>query len=267
MNRIDQVFQACRAEGRAAMIYYLTAGFPDALATEEAVDALAAGGCDVLELGFPFSDPIADGPTIQRSSYEALKGGVTVGEILELCGRIRARHPQLPIVLFTAYNLIFHLGDEAFCAAAAKAGADAVLAPDLPPEEAASLLEQERRQGLHQIFLVAPTTTPERAKMIADACGGFVYYVSLKGVTGARAALPADLHEKVAALKGLTDKPVAVGFGVSTPEQAGRIAAFADGVIVGSALIKLMGEAPDRAAMARGIHGFAAAMRAAAGRR
>jgi tryptophan synthase alpha chain len=178
-------------------------------------------------------------------------------DIFALLGRVRAKHPDLAVILFTAYNLVFHRGDEAFVSDAAAAGADGLLVPDLPPEEAGPLMSAAQAKGLATIFLVAPTTTSERARKIAAASSGFIYYISLKGVTGARAELPPELEERVRAVKAVTDKPVAVGFGVSQPEQARAIAAFADGVIVGSALIKAIG--PDAAdpAMPGRVRAFA----------
>lgn len=245
MNRIDRMFKAKRERGEAAMIYYLTAGYPSLEATERVIDALAAEGADLIELGIPFSDPVADGPTIQAAGQCALDRGFKVQDLFDLMRRVRAKHPDLAVIFFTAYNLVFHRGDEAFVNDAADAGADGLLVPDLPHEEAGDLVRAARARDLSTIFLVAPTTTSQRAAAIAEASTGFIYYISLKGVTGARAELPAELGERVRAVKALTDKPVAVGFGVSQPEQARAIAAFADGVIIGSALIKLIG--PDAA--------------------
>lgn len=260
MNRIDAAFAKRRAEGRAAMIYYLTAGYPDLAATETAIGALAEAGADVIELGIPFSDPIADGPTIQEASKIALEGGVTVPQILELTGRLRRSHPDLAILLFGAYNPILHYGEREFIAAAAAAGADGLLVPDLPPEAAGELHAAAAAAGLAMVFLVAPTTRPERARKIAEASSGFIYYISLRGVTGARATLPPDLEAHVKALKALTDKPVAVGFGVAEPDQARAIAQFADGVIVGSALVKLVGAHAGKPELADQVKAYAQAM-------
>ncbi len=248
MNRIEQAFNRRREAGGAAMIFYLTAGYPTLDATERAIDALAAAGADVIELGIPFSDPVADGPTIQAASTAALAGGLRVRSIFELAARVRRRHPNLALVLFGAYNPVLAMGEESFIELAAGAGVDGLLLPDLPPEAATELRAAAGRAGLSIIFLVAPTTTPERARLIAEASTGFIYYVSVRGVTGARSELPADLEPTVLRLKQLTDKPVAVGFGVSTPVQARAIAGFADGIIVGSELVRLIGEhaaAPD----------------------
>ena len=244
MNRIEQIFRTKRERGEAAMIFYITAGYPDLATTEKVIDILAEEGADLIELGIPFSDPIADGPMIQQASQVALERGVKLKDIFALAARVRARHPELAMIFFSAYNPIFHRGDATFVHEAAAVGMDGLLVPDLPPEEAGDLRQAADEAGLSVVFLVAPTTTPERTKMIAEASTGFIYYISLKGVTGARVSLPPDLEEKVLAIKSITDKPVVVGFGVSQPEQARAIAAFADGVVVGSALIKTIGPDP-----------------------
>lgn len=260
MNRIDSAFEKRRAEGRAAMIYYITAGYPDVATTETAIDGLAEAGADVIELGIPFSDPIADGPTIQEASKVALENGITVQAILDLTGRIRQRHPDLAILLFGAYNPILHYGEQAFIDAASAAGADGLLVPDLPPEAAAKLRTAAEAAGLAMVFLVAPTTTPERARKIAEASRGFIYYISLKGVTGARAEMPPDLEPRVKAVKAMTRKPVAVGFGVSEPAQAKAIAKFADGVIIGSALVKLVGANAGKPELKERVKAYAGGM-------
>lgn len=261
MNRIERLFKENRERGQAAMIYYVTAGYPSLEATEAAIDVLAEEGAGLIELGIPFSDPIADGPTIQAASHIALERGTTIQSIFELMGRIRAKHPDLAVILFTAYNPVFHRGDEAFVKAAAAAGADGLLVPDLPFEEAGPLMKAARAAGLCTIFLVAPTTTAERTAAIAEASSGFIYYISLKGVTGARVSLPPELEDKVRAIKSVSDKPVAVGFGVSQPEQARQIAGFADGVVIGSALVKTMGEDAADPALPERVRAFARSMK------
>ena len=260
MNRIDRIFKTKRERGEAVMVYYVTAGYPSLEATEQVIDALAAEGAGLIELGIPFSDPIADGPVIQAASHVALENGATIQGIFEMMGRVRAKHPDLAVNFFTAYNPIFHRGDAEFVRATAASGADGLLVPDLPHEAAGELIAAARAAGLATVFLVAPTTTPERAKAIAEASTGFIYYISLKGVTGARAELPPELEAKVRALKAVTDKPVAVGFGVSVPEQARAIAAFADGVVVGSALIKLIGPVDGDPELAGRVRAFARSM-------
>ena len=260
MNRIDKLFADKRARGEATMILYVTAGYPDLATTERVIDILAEEGTDLIELGIPFSDPIADGPTIQHASQVALERGVKVSEILAMTSRVRARHPRLALMFFSAYNPIFHRGDEQFVREAAEAGADGLLVPDLPPEEAGELRRAAQATGLVVTFLIAPTTTAARAAKIAEASTGFIYYISLKGVTGARESLPPDLEKKVRAIKALTDKPVAVGFGVSHPEQARAIASFADGVVVGSALIKTIGSESVDPGREERIRGFVRAI-------
>ncbi|HOE96090.1 MAG TPA: tryptophan synthase subunit alpha [Candidatus Sumerlaeota bacterium] len=262
MNRIDRMFAARRREGRAAMIFFLTAGCPDLESTEQAIDALAEAGVDLIELGIPFSDPIADGPTIQRASQVALERGTTVKAILDLVRRVRARHPDLALLLFTAYNPVFHYGEAAFVAAAAEAGADGLLIPDLPPEEAGELRRLASERELCVVFLVAPTSSSARARAICEASTGFVYYISLRGVTGARAELPADIEERLRELKTLTGKPVAVGFGISGPDQARALVPLCDGIIVGSALVRLIGEQP-RPTLREDVRRFAGEMCAA----
>lgn len=238
-NRIDRMFGEKRAQNRAASVFYVTAGFPDLKATEDIVDALVEGGADLIEIGIPFSDPVADGPTIQKASLVSLQGGTKVHHVIELVGRIRARH-DISVILFSAFNPILHYGPEKFMRDIAAAGADGVLIPDLPPEEAETVAPLAAANGLKMIFLVAPTTTTERMKLIADQSSGFIYYISLRGVTGARAALPEDMKDNLARLKSLTDLPVVVGFGVARPEHAAQVAACADGAVVGSALINLI---------------------------
>jgi tryptophan synthase alpha chain len=259
-NRIDRMFRKRRAERRAAMIFYVTAGYPDPAATETTIDALAEAGADLIELGIPFSDPIADGPTIQHASYVALANGATLRGIFDLARRVRQRHRELPLLLFTAYNPVFRLGEAAFVAQARDAGTDGLLVPDLPPEEGGSLGRRAAEAGLSLVYLVAPTTTPARAHMICEASTGFVYCISLKGVTGARESLPPELKDQIDRLRALTDKPLAVGFGVGQPEQARAIAGFADGVIVGSQLIKLIGEAADDPARRDRVLSYARSM-------
>lgn len=264
MNRIDQIFKLRRASGSAAMIFYVTVGYPDIETTETVIDELARAGTDIVEIGMPFSDPMADGPTIQQASAVALEGGVTTRQILEMIARVRKRHPRLGLLIFSAYNPIFHFGQTDFVRRAARAGADGLMIPDLPPEQAGELRLACARHRFSTVFFVAPTTTPERIDRIAEASTGFIYYFSLKGVTGARDALPEDLEQKVRALKARTQTPVAVGFGISKPEQARRIAGFADGVIVGSALIRIIGDRQATEPLPHRVAAYARAMVAAA---
>ena len=231
-----------------ALIPYITVGYPSIEATLETVPALEATGCDIVELGIPFSDPLADGATIQRASYLALKQGITPERCLEVARELR-RKVRLPLVFMSYYNPILAFGVERFCSACAESGVDGLIIPDLPPEEGAELEATTLKHSLDLIYLLAPTSTEERIKLVAAKSRGFVYLVSVAGVTGARDAFPPELEEFVARVRRVTDKPLCVGFGISTPEQARRIASVADGVIVGSRLIQLMEERDPLAAM------------------
>lgn len=255
-DRINAMFARRKAEGGAAMIFFLTAGHPNEASTETAIEALEAGGADLIELGIPFSDPVADGPTIQKASQVALEAGMNVEKVMSLTARVRSRS-QIPLILFTGYNPVYVFGEERFAERAAEAGADGILVPDLPPEEAGVLSAACEKHGLKLIFLVAPTTTPERARMIGDASSGFLYYISLRGVTGARAELPTDLKENIDALKARTSLPIAVGFGISEPAHAAAVAQTADGVVVGSALVRRIEEDASKPDFARSIEAFA----------
>jgi len=239
VTRLRTTFAALRARGERALIPYFTAGDPSLPTTRELVVEASKRGADVVELGVPFSDPLADGPVIQRATQRALASGVTLARVLELVREIR-RDVAVPLVLLTYYNPVLAFGLKAFCRAAGEAGVDAVMTADLPPEEAGDLRAEATPVGLDLIHFVAPTSTPERMRAIARATGGFIYMVSLTGVTGARSELPSDLIRHLRVLRGLTTKPICVGFGISTPEQAARVGQHADGVIVGSAIVNLV---------------------------
>lgn len=239
MNRIDQKFQELRQQGTRAFMPYLCAGDPTPELTPKLILALEAAGADLIELGVPFSDPIADGPTIQRASERALSHQISLQQILAMVARLREQ-TEIPIALMSYYNPIFRMGEARFCAAAQAAGVDGLIIPDLPPEQAGPLLETAPQSGLSTVFLVAPTSPPERIAMIASVSTGFIYCVSVTGVTGARTLLSDEIAPMLAALRSYTDKPVAVGFGVSTPAQATQVAALADGVIVGSAIVNVI---------------------------
>jgi tryptophan synthase alpha chain len=234
---VARAFAAARAEGRAALVPYVTAGHPSPADTGAVLEMLAAEGADLIELGVPFSDPLADGPTIQRSSFLAIEQGVDLAWTLEALAAFRRAH-DTPVVLFTYLNPVLHHGLRRFLDDAAAAGADGVLLTDLPVGAAPELERQFEASGLDLIRLVAPTTTPARAKEIARAARGFLYYVSRTGVTGATAELSAGLAAEVAALRAAAEVPVAVGFGISTAEQAAFVGGIADGVVVGSALVE-----------------------------
>jgi tryptophan synthase alpha chain len=237
VNRLEQHFAAARKAGRKSLVGYLCAGDPDLAATERLVPALAAAGADVIELGVPFSDPLADGPTIQAASQRALRQGTTLAAILELVARLRSRGCEVPLVLMGYMNPIVRMGIEAFVARAASVGVDGFIVPDLPVEEAEALGATAAGAGLSLVLLAAPTTPPERLRTIGARTRGFLYFVSVTGVTGARAALPEDLPRQLAEVRAATSVPVAVGFGISTPEQARAMAMHADAVVVGSALV------------------------------
>ncbi|MGH2348875.1 MAG: tryptophan synthase subunit alpha [bacterium] len=236
---MSATFAQLRAAGRRAFIPFVVAGDPDLAATERAARALVRAGADLLEVGVPFSDPIADGPVNQRAAHRALLQGVTLADVLDLARRLRPE-VTVPVVLLSYYNPILRYGLDRFCTDAAAAGVDGVVVPDLPPEEADGLIAAARPAGVDTIFLLAPTSTDERIRLVADRSTGFIYCVSLTGVTGVRERLSADLDGLVGRIKRLTATPVCVGFGVSTPDQARAVAGVADGVIVGSALVAVL---------------------------
>jgi len=239
LNRLDATFERLKAENKKALIAYLMAGDPSLAQTEQLVLALELAGTDVIELGVPFSDPIADGPVIQRAAQRALQNGTSLRLILELVKSLRQR-TNIPIVLMLYYNSIFALGHEAFCQAAKEAGVDGLIVPDMPPDEAGPLKGPAEAAGLELIFLLAPTSTPDRRKFVARQSHGFVYYVSLTGITGAKLTNMEDVGENVQKIRKVAGTPIAVGFGVATPEDAARVSKIADGVIVGSAIVKLI---------------------------
>jgi len=238
---VSGVSAAFAKPGRKALITYLTVGYPSVEATLETVPLVASSGCDLVELGIPFSDPLADGATIQRSSYQALKQGVTTETCLEVARKLRQR-VDIPMVFMSYYNPVLHYGLDAFCMACAQAGVNGLIIPDLPPEEGGELETASGKHGVDLIYLLAPTSTEERISLVAERSRGFIYLVSLTGVTGARESLPEELEKFVSKVRRKARQPLCVGFGISTPEQARRVAQVADGVIVGSRLIQLMGE-------------------------
>lgn len=263
VNRIAQRFELLRARGESAFIPYITAGDPSLEQTVAIVHALEEAGADIVELGVPFSDPVGDGPVIQEAALRALQNQVNLPGIFDAIRAIR-RDSQLPILLFSYYNPILVYGFERFARDLAEAGGDGVLCVDLPPEEAAPYKEALDAHGLATVFLIAPTTTEERLERVARHCTGFVYYVSRLGVTGERAALAEDLAEGVARIKRHVGKPVAVGFGISSPEHAREVAGLAEGVVVGSAIVRLIGECGDAPDTAAKVRDFARALAAAA---
>ena len=237
-RRIEKAFTKAARDGRAALIVFVEAGDPDLETTERLVPALAEAGADVIELGVAFSDPIADGPTIQRASERALAAGASVTRTLELAGRLRAAGVEVPLVLFSYFNPILAMGEAEFAHRASVSGIDGVLVTDLPPEAGRPFASILKSAGLDPVYLLAPTSPDERIRRAASLSRGFVYLVSRAGVTGVRADLPEGLDRLVARVrKSVSRLPIAVGFGISTPEQIRKAAALTDGVVVGSAIV------------------------------
>jgi len=241
-NRIQQTFDDLKTKGEKALIPYIMAGDPSLAVTESLVLTLAEGGADLIELGVPFSDPIADGPVIQQAAERALESGTTLKKILSTVRSLRTK-TSIPLIFMTYYNTILAMGLEKFCAEAVSAGVDGLIVPDLPPEESDELCNATRvTGGPVVIFLLAPTSTPQRRKEVSKRTHGFIYYVSLTGITGAQLTDLTQVKENVQAIQRIAKKPVAVGFGISTPEQAHDVAQFADGVIIGSTLVRNIAE-------------------------
>jgi tryptophan synthase alpha chain len=255
MNPIDALFQSLRSQKRKAFMPFVTAGDPDLAFTRELLPAAAASGANLIEVGFPFSDPIADGPVIQASYTRALSRGLKVADIFATIADV-TKQPgwTTPLVSMASYSLMFKKGPAKFIAEAQAAGLSGAVVPDLPVEEAAEVSKLAANRDFKLILLVTPTTSPERAEKVVKACSGFVYVVSVVGITGARDAMPADLTQQIARLRTMTDLPLCVGFGVSRPEHVRGLKDVADGVIVGSALVKkLESAAADRAAAIRDV--------------
>ena len=242
MDRIALAFERARAAHRAAFVAYLCAGDPDFNTSLAACRALLKGGVDVLELGVPFSDPLADGLTNQLAAQRALESGMTAARVFDLVRELRREFPEAPIIFYTYYNLVFANGVDAYVRAAREAGVDGMLTLDLPPEEAADVAAACKAHGVRTVFIVAPTTPESRLPVIARAATGFIYYVSREGVTGVRDAVAANVPEAVARIKAHTSLPVVVGFGIARREHVATIAACADGVVVGSALVNTIRE-------------------------
>ena len=266
-ERIDAAFARARAEERICLIPYVMAGYPDVAASEALALGLARAGADVLEIGIPFSDPLADGATIQHAGQVALNGGMTPGGVLELAEKIHLQ-VETPLVLMGSYNPVLAFGLEHFCEAASLAGVSGLIIPDLPPEEAEPLLLAANRAGMCLVFLVTPTSPPERIALIAEVAqeqqSGFVYCVSLSGVTGARSDLSANLQDFLARVREQIQLPLAVGFGVSTPAHVARLTSIADGAAIGSKLIDTLDHAPAGQGVAETVRYFETLRSAAA---
>jgi tryptophan synthase alpha chain len=235
MTLISSVFQP----GRTALIAYVTVGYPSIEATLKAVPLIVGSGCDIVELGIPFSDPLADGVTIQKASFYALKNGVTTELCLETAKEL-SQKVNMPLVFMTYFNPVSRYGLEKFCSACSRSGINGLIIPDLPPDEGSQLEAVSRSQGLDLIYLLAPTSTDDRIRLVARKSTGFIYLVSVTGVTGTRNDFPPDLDKFVARVRKSATQPLCIGFGISTPEQASQLAKIADGVIVGSRIIQLM---------------------------
>ena len=255
MSRIGKKFAELKDKGGKALIAYIMAGDPSLEGTERLIIELEKAGADLIELGIPFSDPLADGPTIQKAAARALEQDVSLRVVIDLVKRIR-KVSQVPIIFMSYYNPVFKYGEEKFVTDAVKAGVDGVIVPDLPPEEAGSLTALARGKGLDTIFLLAPTSDEDRIKTVCKNSTGFIYYVSLTGVTGTREGLSKDIKGMVKMIKAHTKNPVAVGFGISSPEQAREISSWADGVIVGSAIVKVIEENIGKKTMPKKVHDF-----------
>lgn len=260
-NRIDACFAGLRAQGRGGLAAFVTAGDPDPAASWAILDGLPQAGADIVELGMPFSDPMADGPAIQASSLRALKAGMTLQGTLDLARRFRARHPDTPLVLMGYYNPIHSFGVDAFLAAAAAAGVDGLIIVDLPPEHDEELCLPAKGAGLHFIRLATPTTDDARLPAVLKNTAGFIYYVSITGITGTAAASSAAVADAVARLRRHTSLPVVAGFGIRTPDQAAAIARVADAVAVGTAIVEKTAEGA--AAVHELVRALAAGVRAA----
>lgn len=260
MGRIEATFNRLREREEKALITFITAGDPDIETTGELIIEFEKRGADIIELGIPFSDPMADGPTIQAASERALKDGAHISNILGLIREVR-KVSEIPIILFGYYNPIFAYGVDRFTKDANRAGADGVLVVDLPPEEADELKGATDREGLDLVYLLTPTSDKKRMGLVARRASGFIYYISVAGVTGAREGVAKHIRKAVRSIREVTTLPVCVGFGISTPDQAGEISHWADGVIVGSAIVKVIEENTGSPALVRSVGNFVARLK------
>ncbi len=260
MNRIERKFKELKGHQQKAFITFITAGYPNLNVTKRLILEFSRVGVDIIELGVPFSDPMADGRIIQEASQKALENKINLNNILGLVKEVR-RNTQIPICLMTYYNPIFCFGEERFAKLASGYGVDGIIVPDLPPEEGKSLIKIANKYKLDVICFISPTTSRKRIKYIAAIAKGFIYYVTFTGVTGPRQVLPADLKDHLKSIKRITKKPVCVGFGVSSPQQVKQIYKIADGVIVGSAIVKRIKENLHRNNLVKIISGFVSGLK------
>jgi tryptophan synthase alpha chain len=264
-SRLDGTFRRLAARQEKALITYLMAGDPSLAETEQLVLELEKAGADIIELGVPFSDPIADGPVIQQAAERALRSGTTLRGILSMVGHVRTQS-DIPLVLMAYYNSIHAFGPERFCREAVAAGVDGLIVPDMPPDEAGPLKGPAAASGLQLIFLLAPTSTAERRAFVARQSHGFVYYVSLTGITGAKLGRVSEIGRNVEQIRKISKTPIAVGFGVTTPEDAAEVSAIADGVIVGSAIVKQIAAGQQQQDMIARVSGFVQTLKGAMAR-
>ncbi len=265
MGRIEKRFEELKKENRKALVLFLSAGDPDLKTTEELIPEIFNAGADIIEIGIPFSDPLADGPIIQASFVNALKGGVTPKKIMAMTHRLR-RKTEKPIMFMSAYNLVFSYGKNgivSFVNDARKAGLDGLILPDVIPEEAGDILPLLRKSGIDSVFLAAPTSGLKRIKKIAASSAGFLYYIAVKGVTGKQKSSPAEVKKQISLIRTVTDLPVCCGFGISNPKEAAAMSRIADGVIIGSALVKIIADAKNRTARIRNVVDFVKSVRRA----
>lgn len=262
MSRIGTAFRRLKKDKKKALIPFLTAGDPNPAATRKLILALEGAGADVIELGVPFSDPMADGPVIQKASERALAKGITLKKVLALVSQVR-KASQVPLLLMGYFNPILSYGPERFASDAAKAGVDGAIVVDLPPEEASELDRALKKAGIDLIYLLTPTSDAERIRIVARRARGFLYFVSMTGVTGARLKSEAEIRKKVAEIRKYTKLPIAVGFGISSPEQTRAMARIGDGVVVGSALVKLIDAGSRRRGLTDRVRGFVRSLKAA----
>lgn len=237
ISSIGRTYRKVLKENGKAFIPYIMAGYPDMQRTRAVVHLLQDCGADIIELGVPFSDPLADGLTIQKASQHSLEQGVTLSTVIDFVKQLR-NDTRIPIILMTYYNPVFQYGDERFVNNASAAGVDGIIIPDLPPDEASDLIRLSRTSGLDTIFLLAPTSTEDRIKKVSKASTGFIYYVSITGITGSELSLDPAIEHHITCIRSFTDKPISIGFGISTPKEASAVAKLADGVIIGSAIVR-----------------------------